>query len=73
MVAPPPEAWLSEDGQTVHMRRGGWSGDFPATELKRWLAFYRDLKDRAHGKFAPVYGPTVAALERIERELRGGS
>ncbi|MBN9568965.1 MAG: hypothetical protein J0H79_15335 [Alphaproteobacteria bacterium] len=67
---PSPEAWLSQDGSTVHMRRGGWTGEFPIADLGRWLGFYRDLQNRALGKFAYVYGPTVAALERIEIELR---
>lgn len=48
-----PEAWLSDDGQTVHMRRGGWAGEFPVSELSRWIAFYRELESRARDEFAP--------------------
>ena len=66
-----PEARLSEDGRSVHLCRGGWSSTFPVEELDRWLAFYRDLQNRAHGKFAKFYGPTVAALERVRIELGG--
>lgn len=68
----PPEAWLSEDGRTVHMRRGGWKGSFPVEALEDWLAFYRQLRDRKGGKFAAFYAPAVEALERIESELRSG-
>lgn len=68
---PSPEAWLSEDGRTVHMRRGGWSGSFPVDDLENWLAFYRDLRDRKGGKFAAFYAPAVEALERVRgRVLR---
>jgi hypothetical protein len=67
---PSPEAWLSEDGRTVHMRPGGWEGAFPVDALEGWLALYRDLRDRKGGKFAAFYAPAVVALERIARELR---
>lgn len=70
-AGPSAEAWLSEDGRTVHMRRGGWEGSFPADALDGWLAFYRQLRDGKGGKFADFYAPAVVALERIARELRG--
>lgn len=66
------EARLSEDLRSVHMRRGGWSITFPAADLPRWIALYRRLRDRKHGKWAATYAPDVAALERVEIELRRG-
>jgi hypothetical protein len=67
---PQLEIRLSDNCSIVHMRCGGWSGDFPVYELDRWLNFYTDLRNRKNGKFAHIYGPTVQALERIKRELR---
>ena len=36
-----PEATLSADRQRIHMRRGGWSIEFPVSELPRWLQLCR--------------------------------
>ncbi len=47
----------------------GWSETFDVSDLPGKLAFYRGLRDRASGRFARFYEPTVAALEAVEREL----
>lgn len=65
-----PAAWLSEDGKTVHVRRGGWEGAFPVSALGRWLSFYRSLRDGKGGRYAAYYAPMVEALARLERDVR---
>lgn len=64
-----PEAWLSEDRQTVLMKRGQWRGHFPVEKLDSQLQFYRELRDRRRGQFAHIYQPVVAALEAVQRDL----
>lgn len=67
---PAPEAWLSQDGRTVHLRRGGWTGSFAVEELGEWLRFYRGLRDRKDGRFSVYYAQTVRELEKLEARLR---
>lgn len=65
-----PQAWLSEDGRTVYVRRGGWQSSFPVSALGRWLSFYRSLRDGKGGRYAAYYAPMVEALARLERDVR---
>ncbi len=65
-----PVARLSDDGRTVLLSRGGWSGSFPLSRLPSQIAFYRGLRDRKGGKYAAFYQPTLAALEALSDEIR---
>jgi hypothetical protein len=70
-----PKATLSPNGKTVHLSRGDWAEAFPVQRLASRLAFYRGLRDRRPVKemagrnhdWPGVYGPVVAALERVEK------
>ena len=68
-------ARLSDDGSTVILSRGGWSGSFPVSQLASQLRFYRGLRDRGAkkpgepGPHAEHYIPTVEALEALYRDL----
>lgn len=73
MALAPFVARLSIDRDTVAMRRGGWKHRIDAAELPRWIKLYRTLSARRGGKFAEVYGPPLAALERVARELAQGA
>lgn len=70
-------ARLSEDGATVILARGIWSGRFPISDLPTQIQFYRGLRDRGArrpgepGPYARHYQPTVAALEALWREIQG--
>lgn len=55
-------------GAWVAMRHGDWRRDIALSELPRWLAFYRGLRDRDGGRFAGFYAPQVEALERLAAE-----
>lgn len=69
-------ARLAEDGETVLIQRGGWSGSFPLSRLSSQIKFYRGLRDRGArkpgepGPYAEHYRPTVEALEALWRELQ---
>lgn len=71
-------ARLSEDGTTVILERGSWSGRFPIADLPAQLRFYCGLRDRGArkpgepGPYAEHYRPTVAALEALARQMAGG-
>lgn len=54
---------ISNDGGTT-----GWSGSYAIEDLPQQLRFYRGLRDRRGGAFAPHYEETVAGLEAIAKE-----
>ena len=66
-----PAARLSDDGSTVLLDRGNWSGSFPLSHLPSQIRFYRGLRDRKGGKYAAFYQPTLDALEALGREIGG--
>jgi len=56
------------EGDTVLLRgEGGYTGDFPISDLARWATFYRKLRDREGGKYAVHYMETVDQLEALQR------
>lgn len=65
-------AFLSPDGRTFTLETGPehivWRGVYPIEDLRRWLTFYRGLRDRKGGAYAACYAPTIAALESLARE-----
>lgn len=70
-----PAATLAPEAGTFSLHAGSWSGTYPLAELQKWLAFYRRMRDRKcprtgkPGARAAIYAPTVAALERIARDV----
>ncbi|SFC45536.1 hypothetical protein [Tropicimonas isoalkanivorans] len=62
-------ARLSADGSTVIHESDNWQGRFPVTDLPRWIAFYKRLRDRKGGRYRASYADDVAALEAIRRRL----
>lgn len=73
MAVAPFAARLSLDRSTVTMKGELWKHTIPVQELARWLKFYRTLRERKNRKYAAFYAEPVAALERIERELKASS
>ena len=63
------DAFLSDDGTLLTIRRGDWVGCGPVARLDDQLRHYRWLRDRAGGKYASVYAPMVRALERVEEAV----
>ena len=63
-------AHLVAGGTQVLHRSGNWRTQFPVDQLPRWLAFYRDLAARRSGRYAQFYRADVAALERVQAEIR---
>lgn len=78
------KARLLADGATVELFDGDYCDRFPVGKLAAKLAFYRSLRDTPPGKtvitrsstygrdhrLAEVYGPTVQALERVEKMVK---
>jgi hypothetical protein len=54
---------------TFTLTKGVWSGTFPIADLPKWLAFYRDQRERfpAH---ATSYDDDIRALEELVQQLR---
>lgn len=69
------KATLSADRQTLTMKSGDWSMTCPASDLDKWLAFYRGLWERGGkgkgqpGPYARFYEPSVKALERVKKMM----
>ena len=62
---------LSQDRAHVEMAGAHWSQRFPVCALPAWIKFYREMEGRQLGRFAGIYAPTRAALERVKDELGG--
>ena len=62
-------ARLSADGSNVIHDSDNWQGRFPVTDLPRWIAFYKRLRDRKGGRYRASYVDEVAALEALKRRL----
>lgn len=65
------EVRLSADHGHVEMVGAHWSQRFPVCALPAWIAFYRGMEARNRGRYAGIYRPTRAGLERVQNELRG--
>lgn len=48
-------------GDRFELRRGSWRGEYPMSEPRPWIEFYKRLRKRNER----VYGPNVAALEKL--------
>lgn len=68
-AVPPPTVEAAPDGLTFTITRGRWSGTYPVEALPLWLRFYRGLRDRKDGAYAPTYAPMVRALEDLARRI----
>ncbi len=53
---------ITASGATAKMKRGDWSMSCPATDLPKWLTFYRGLIARRPAS-ATFYAPCVASIE----------
>jgi hypothetical protein len=65
-----PRAALNRDQSKVIMMQGAWRAEFSTAELPRWIKMYRGLRDRKEGRYARLYAPSVAALERVASKLQ---
>lgn len=68
-------ARLINGNRTLHMSKGAWSMACPVSDLPKWIALYRTLRDRGAkagepGPHAACYGPDVIALEKAEKLAR---
>jgi hypothetical protein len=55
---------------TVSLTRGAWQITFPATDLPKWLSFYRFQQER-FPDHASTYEDDVKALAVLAAQLRG--
>jgi hypothetical protein len=70
-----PFAVLSSDGQSFRLSAGAWSGTYRIGQIDDQMAFYRRMRDRKAtpgkaGPYSRFYEQTVAALERLEKQVR---
>ena len=66
-----PRAALNRDQSMVILMQGAWRAEFSAADLPRWIKMYRGLRDRKEGRYALLYAPSVAVLERVASKLQG--
>ena len=69
MTGTPQVIWCPARDK-VFVQGNLWSTDFPGSDLARWLAFYRRLRDRREGRYAKHYFPIIEALEEVQCERR---
>jgi hypothetical protein len=62
-------ATIDSTAETFTLTKGVWSGTFPIADLSKWLAFYRDQRER-FPDHAAAYDDDVKALEALDRQLR---
>lgn len=63
MPAPAPTTAVSMFGTRITLHMGAWGMTIPREGLDGWIDFYQELADRAKGRYAEFYLPTVAALK----------
>lgn len=68
----PFKAHLSDDGATLHMQRGTWRCQVPASHIEKWVKLYTGLRDRVNGRYAAIYEPCVTELKRVEALINQG-
>jgi hypothetical protein len=59
-----PKVLLNIKAGKAKLVRGEWSEVISITLLPARLEFYRSLRDRLNGRYAAIYQPEVAAIER---------
>lgn len=50
------------------LTKGTWQGTFPVDDLPKWIAFYRDQRER-YPAHAATYDDDVKALEKLAAKL----
>lgn len=55
----------TRDGDTFTLNGRYWSATYPIEELPRWLAFYRDQREK-FPRSGRSYDATIRALEDLE-------
>lgn len=53
-------------GGTIRLEGQRWDESFPAASLPDRIALYVSLRDRQKGRYAAIYGPTVAQLVAVQ-------
>lgn len=67
---------LSACGTKLVFQHPLWVSEFPASDLRKWRAFYVKMRDRngpkggGPGPFARFHQPIIDQLDAIERDLR---
>lgn len=80
-MSEPFRAIPTRDRSEVLLRRGAWSLLVKASDLRRWLDMYRQLRDRKAppavkgqaakpGPYHDIHGPAVAQIEAAMRLCR---
>lgn len=53
----------------VKVRKGDWSTDIPADELRHWIDFQRDMCERRNGKYREHYEPMLEQLLKAQAKI----